>query len=52
MTCNKKVSPNYDYRCILELNHPGKHKYVINGKEVTIHGCCPDGQVVRYEAKN
>lgn len=49
MKCEHQVSKNYDYECILERNHQGYHRYKINGKEVVIYGCCPDGQVVRYE---
>lgn len=49
MTCGHKVSPNYDYTCMLEPHHQGSHKYKINGKEVFIKGCCPDGVVAKYE---
>lgn len=51
MKCEHKASLNYDYQCILERNHQGYHKYLINGKEALIHGCCPDGQIVKYESE-
>jgi len=37
------------YKCILEWCHAGNHIYKINGKEVQIHGCCPEGQIAKYE---
>jgi len=51
-TCNHKVAPNKEYYCILEPMHKGKHRYMINGIERTIYsGCCPEGEVVKYEGK-
>ncbi len=50
MMCNHKASPKYEYHCVLQPNHEGYHKYIINNKEVLIHGCCPDGQIVKYES--
>jgi len=47
--CQRYSSEKDDYICILERNHQGYHRYKINGKEVVIYGCCPDGQVVKYE---
>ena len=50
MNCNHKVSPDKEYYCILEPNHQGKHQYTIKGKQRTIHsGCCPEGEVIKYE---
>ena len=49
MKCEHLASRNYDYQCILERNHKEEHRYEINGKTVQIRGCCPDGQIVKYE---
>ncbi len=50
MRCEHLASRDYDYQCILESRHKGKdHKYMINGKEVSIYGCCPEGQIETYE---
>lgn len=51
MNCGHKVSKNYDYTCILEPNHKGMHQYDIKGELHHIGGCCPDGQVVKYESR-
>lgn len=52
VNCNHKVAPNKEYYCILEPMHKGKHRYMINGIERTIYsGCCPEGEVVKYEGK-
>ena len=50
MMCNHRVSPKYEYYCILQPNHKGHHKYIINNKEVFVSGCCPDGVIAKYEA--
>lgn len=49
MKCEHLASRNYDHVCILESMHKGDHEYIINGKEVSMHGCCPEGQIENYE---
>lgn len=51
MRCEHLASPNYVYQCVLERMHSGYHQYEINGKKVQIGGCCPDGQIVKYESE-
>lgn len=46
---NRNEGTEAKYKCTLEWAHAGNHKYIINGKEVQIYGCCPQGQVANYE---
>ena len=46
---DRKAGTESEYKCTLEWAHAGKHSYMINGKTVQIHGCCPQGQVAKYE---
>jgi hypothetical protein len=52
MRCEHKASSNYDYQCVLQRGHKGLHVYEINKKRVNIRGCCPDGQIERYESED
>lgn len=49
MKCEHLASREYNYQCILESRHKGDHRYMINGKEVYLSGCCPEGQIKSYE---
>ena len=52
MQCEHKASPNYNYQCTLERGHKGSHIYRIGNQDVQISGCCPDGQIVKYESED
>jgi len=53
MRCEHKASQNYEYQCVLERGHKGGHKYNIgNHKEIQLSGCCPDGQIAKYESED
>ena len=51
MKCEHKASRNYEYQCVLESMHLGDHQYEIKGKLHQIGGCCPDGQIIKYESE-
>ena len=51
MRCKHLASRNYDYQCILERNHKEEHQYEIKDKLHHTGGCCPDGEIVKYETE-
>ena len=51
MRCEHLASRNYDYQCVKERCHEGMHQYEIKGKLHHVGGCCPDGQIVKYESE-
>ncbi len=46
---NPNLGTESDYKCILEWCHKGDHIYLINGKEVQVGGCCPQGKIEKLE---